>query len=73
MYDTTQMKTMNATMDLIMEKGYSAMTTKDIANRAGINESTIFRRFKGKKDIVVHAIQLPDWNPGLKEEKNNFL
>ena len=68
MFDETQSKILNSTMMLIMEKGYTATTTKDIAQKAGINECTIFRKFKGKKEIVVAAMSLPEWNPCLKEE-----
>ncbi len=71
MFDDTQNKILNATMTLIMEKGYSATTTKDIAKKAEVNECTIFRKFKGKKEIVVAAMSLPEWNPGLKE--SDFL
>ena len=58
MFDETQMKILNSTMMLIMEKGYTATTTKDIAKKAGINECTIFRKFKGKKEIIVDVVQL---------------
>lgn len=68
MYDETQEKIMNATMELIVEKGYSGATTKDIARVAGVNESTIFRRFGEKKEIVIAAMELPKWNPGLSEK-----
>lgn len=67
MFDETQMKILNSTMMLIMEKGYTATTTKDIAKKAGINECTIFRKFKSKKEIIVAAMSLPEWNPCLKE------
>ena len=67
MYDETQMKIINAAMELIMEKGYASTTTKDIAKSAGINECTIFRKFKGKKEIVLSAMELPQWNPCLEE------
>ncbi len=67
MYDETQKKILNSTMLLIMEKGYTATTTKDIAKKAGINECTIFRKFKGKKEIIEAAMSLPEWNPCLKE------
>ena len=66
--DETSLKILNSTMVLVMEKGYSSMTTKDIAKRAGVNESTIFRKFQGKKDIVVQAMKLPEWHPDLKLE-----
>ena len=67
MYDETQLRIMDATMTLIVDKGYSGATTKDIAKVAGVNESTIFRRFNGKKEIVLAAMELPKWNPGLEE------
>ena len=68
MFDETQNKIINATMSLIMEKGYTVTTTKDIAKRAEINECTIFRKFKGKKEIIIAAMSLPEWNPCLREE-----
>ena len=67
MFDETQKKIIDATMNLVMERGYSSTTTKDIAQRAGINECTIFRKFKGKKEIVLSAMQMQEWNPGLTE------
>ena len=67
MYDETQLKIMDATMTLIIDKGYSGATTKEIAKLAGVNECTIFRRFAGKKEIVTAAMELPKWNPGLSE------
>ena len=67
MYDETQLRIIDATMTLIVDKGYSGATTKDIAKVAGVNESTIFRRFNGKKEIVLAAMELPKWNPGLEE------
>lgn len=68
MFDETQCKIIHATMELIMERGYTAATTRDIADRAGINECTIFRKFKGKKEIVMSAMTLPEWNPCLRKE-----
>lgn len=68
MYDETQLKIIDATMTLIIEKGYSGATTKNIATLAGVNECTIFRRFREKKEIVLAALSLPKWNPGLKRE-----
>lgn len=68
MSDEKREKIIDVTMNLIMERGYSLTTTKDIAAKAGINECTIFRKFKGKKDIVLSAMKLPEWNPCLKKE-----
>ena len=67
MYDETQLRIIDATMTLIIEKGYSGATSKSIATLAEVNESTIFRRFEGKKEIVLAAMELAKWNPGLSE------
>lgn len=73
MCDEMQNRILNATMMLIMDKGYTATTTKDIAKAAGVNECTIFRKFKSKKDIVVEAMALPAWNPCLKESDFKYI
>lgn len=72
MLDDTHNKILNAAMTLVMEKGYSATTTKEIAKRAGVNECTIFRKFNGKKEIITAAMALPEWNPCLREEDFSY-
>ncbi len=47
--DETSQKIIDATMSSIRDKGYAAITTKDIAKLAGVNECTLFRKFKDKK------------------------
>lgn len=59
----TKKKIIDATMELVMENSYSGTTTKDIAKRAHINESTIFRNFQGKRDIILQATKDPEWFP----------
>lgn len=68
MIDDTQWKIMNATIELIKEKGYSATTTKDIANLAKVNECTIFRKFKSKKEIVLCALEEKEWKPNIFQD-----
>ena len=68
MFDETQNKIIDATMSLVMEKGYTSTTTKDIAKKAEVNECTIFRKFGSKKEIIAAAMTLPEWNPCLREE-----
>ena len=65
--DKTRQKIIDATMNLIMEKGYASMTTKDIAKYARVNESTLFRKFKNKKDIVLCAME-ENWHPHLSSD-----
>jgi len=66
--DDTHLKIMKAAMDLVTEKGYDSMTTKEIARRAGVNESTLFRKFKGKEDIIVTAMDYEPWRPHISKE-----
>lgn len=68
MVDDTQWKIMNATIELIKEKGYSATTTKDIASLAKVNECTIFRKFKSKKEIVLCALDEKEWKPDISQD-----
>ena len=66
--DKTSEKIIDATMELILECGYAAATTKDIAVRAGVNECTIFRKFGEKKEIVVEGMKLPRWHPKITKD-----
>jgi AcrR family transcriptional regulator len=42
---------------LFMEKGYRQTTTAEIAESAGINESTLFRKYKSKKNLFNLALE----------------
>jgi AcrR family transcriptional regulator len=66
--DDTQQKIIDATMALIRDKGYVATTTKDIARMAGVNECTLFRKFKNKKDIVLNGIEQEKWRANVTPE-----
>ncbi len=46
-----------ATLELLRQRGYEGMTTKDIAARAGVNEASLFRRWGTKAAIVAEALQ----------------
>jgi AcrR family transcriptional regulator len=46
-----------ATLELLGQRGYEAMTTKEIAFVAGVNEVTLFRRWRTKAAIVAEALQ----------------
>ncbi len=66
--DETSQKIIDATMSLIRDKGYMATTTKDIASTAQVNECTIFRKFKRKKDIVLEGMSEERWHPNISPE-----
>lgn len=66
--DETSQKIIDAAMSLVRDKGYVATTTKDIAKAAGVNECTLFRKFKTKKDIVLSGIEQEKWRGNLTPE-----
>ncbi|WP_262505544.1 TetR/AcrR family transcriptional regulator [Streptomyces sp. TRM68367] len=54
----------NATYALIEEQGYEATTIEQIAERAEVSPSTVFRYFPAKEDIVL----TDEWDPVMLEE-----
>jgi len=48
---STTMSILNAAKDLFAQKGFSNISTKQIANKAGVNEVTLFRHFKTKAGL----------------------
>ncbi|AAS39148.1 MULTISPECIES: TetR/AcrR family transcriptional regulator [Bacillus] len=63
----TAEKIIQAAIELVKEKGYTAATTKEIAMRAGVNEVTIFRNFKSKKGVIEAAVAEFSYVPHLKK------
>ena len=50
--DATEEKLVSATFGIIRREGFKGATTKKIASEAGVNEVTIFRKFKNKKNLI---------------------
>ncbi|AWB43296.1 TetR family transcriptional regulator [Paenibacillus sp. CAA11] len=48
-----QLKIIEAAVEVFSEKGYSAASTSEIAQKAGVAEGTIFRHYKTKKDLLL--------------------
>jgi AcrR family transcriptional regulator len=64
----TQNRILAAAAELFGERGYVGTTTSSIAERAGVNEVTLFRRFGNKAGILralagVAAAARPDFPP----------
>jgi AcrR family transcriptional regulator len=61
-----------ATLDLLVEVGFSALTVEGVAQRAGVGKATIYRRWPSKLPLVVEAFRgLPgfeDVDAGSLEE-----
>ncbi len=51
MNDQTEQKILDAALKIFAEKGYKGATTRDIAAKAGVNDSTLFRKFENKKNL----------------------
>lgn len=47
---------LGATSELLMEVGYDAMTVEDVATRAGVHKTTVYRRWPNKPDLVADAV-----------------
>lgn len=48
----TEDKILDATIKLLDDDGLNGATTRKIANEAGVNEVTVFRKFKNKKRLL---------------------
>lgn len=48
---------LDATMDLLAEAGYQALSIEHVAARAGVGKATIYRWWQGKNALVLEAIQ----------------
>src|SRR5262249_52476957 len=46
-----------AFIDLTVEKGFAALTVRDITQRAMVNRSTFYRHFQDKYDLLEHHMQ----------------
>lgn len=54
---TTEDKILNASLLLFSQKGYTAVTTKEIAKEAGVCEMTLFRHFENKHNLFEKAFE----------------
>jgi AcrR family transcriptional regulator len=47
---------LEATLDLLVEEGFSRMSIEAVAARAGVGKATIYRRWPSKADLVAEAV-----------------
>jgi AcrR family transcriptional regulator len=50
--DNTEKKIVDATFEILRKEGVEKATTKRIASAAGVNEVTLFRKFKNKNNLI---------------------
>lgn len=63
----TAQRIIDAAIQLISEKGYTAATTKAIADLAQVNEVTIFRHFGNKEGLLKTIVDKFSYNPILQK------
>ncbi len=56
-WDATQLAVIDAAVACAEQVGFGAMTTRRVAEIAGVNEVTIFRRFGSKAGLVAAAFE----------------
>lgn len=66
-HDETREKLLEATLELISEKGYLGATTREIASLAGVSELTLFRKFGKKEHLFEEMLQSHTFLPRLRE------
>lgn len=59
-------KILNASIILFSQKGYSTVTTKEIAKEAGVSEMTLFRHFESKHNLFEKAFEKFVFTPRFK-------
>ncbi|MEK3990257.1 TetR/AcrR family transcriptional regulator [Robertmurraya sp. FSL R5-0851] len=64
---TINEKILKVAIDLMAKKGYKGATTKQIAEKAGVSEMTLFRNFGSKKKILEAAVDRYYYSIQMKE------
>ncbi|MEH6945286.1 TetR/AcrR family transcriptional regulator [Bacillus sp. JJ722] len=64
---STPERIIKAFIELFRDYGYKGTTTRAIAEKAGVNEVTIFRHFGNKKGIMEAALQSISYQPLLEK------
>lgn len=52
----TRAKILDATLDCLIERGYSATSTPEVCRRAGVSRGALLHHFPTKEELVIHAV-----------------
>ncbi|MDD9933361.1 MAG: TetR/AcrR family transcriptional regulator [Myxococcales bacterium] len=52
----TRAKILDATLECLIEQGYSATSTPEVCRRAGVSRGALLHHFPTKAELVVHAV-----------------
>ena len=55
-FDQPRQAAIDATLDLIAERGVPGLTTDAVAERAGISKATMYRRWRSKEELMLDAV-----------------
>lgn len=69
----TSKKILDASMALFSQRGYNSVTTKQIAQEAGVSEMTVFRYFVNKRNLFEQALERFMFSPKFKALFENSL
>ena len=53
---STRRSVIEATIDVLVEEGYGALTTRRVAERAGVAQSTLMHHFETREALLVEAV-----------------
>ncbi|MGG3889416.1 TetR/AcrR family transcriptional regulator [Metabacillus fastidiosus] len=70
--DTSE-KIIKAFIELFRDHGYKGATTRAVAERAGVNEVTIFRHFGNKKGLMDAVLQKVSYTPMIEKIINEQM
>jgi len=65
--DTSRSRLLQATLELVSERGYLGASTRDIAGRAGVSELTLFRKFGNKEALFEQVLATYTFLPRLRD------
>lgn len=71
--ESTSKKILKASIILFSQKGYNSVSTKEIADLAGVSEMTVFRHFTNKKNLFERAFEKYMFIPKIKSLFSNEL
>ena len=54
--ETVSARAIGAAQDLLIEKGFDGLTIDEVAERAGLSKTTLYRRWPGKEELVSAAV-----------------
>ena len=66
-----QKQVLKACLELFASKGFEATTTADIAEKAGVSQGTVYKRFK-TKDQLLHAVVQPLFSKTIPRAAKEF-